>query len=294
MIGRGSIEDAKAMQASFTRAKGSKPRPGNATRERITRAGHPPVPRPLTTWSSPGNAPVYNRSQNAPTPPMPAAPVSSGANTLRPVASSTLYANAYPDTNGYQQVKPRDPPAPSNAQSSGCRDVATVKPVERILPPQSVAAPQNRAMNQGQGNSSTQMHVSPPDSAASVQRPHGPQSFNQPLQGYLGQAVSNPTNGNGATTAPSSANYSHQPGLFDDDVSMADSDAPSGYKSLGSKGLEASRWYNDGADNEGHAFISEEPSGPPPERRTSRIPTGPMVINGLVKGYGLGDSRWAP
>lgn len=299
------------MAASFTRAKGSKSRSGNATGGMNTGSGgrRSANTRASPSWATPSNAPVYQ------------AP--STRSTFRPVASPTLYANAYPNTSGQQPARPQVPPvasqpfyangysnttshqpatlqdplAPSNVQTSASRGLPSARPAEQTLPHQRVAAPQNPGLYQS--DTSTQRHVAGSASIAPALKPHEMRSFNQPLQGYLGQVMSDPANGNangnGAQTMPSSANDSHQPHTVDDDVSMADSDSPNGYKNLGPKGLEASRWYN-AKENDRGRELSVEPARyrPPPERRPSRTPTGPIIINGLAKGHGLMDSRWAP
>ncbi|KAI1771402.1 hypothetical protein F4818DRAFT_213057 [Hypoxylon cercidicola] len=267
MFGKGSLEDAKAMAAEFTRAKHSKRRanPTAGSGTRIDR-GRPvnTQPRPENTWSRPERHVPRDTSMLTANP---------QGNTFRPVASQNLYSNGYSNSRGHPPAEPRGLPASSHTPylASASNPQSFVQP-ERIVPQQSVTTPQNPSSYQA--DTTTQRYIPSPVAATPVPKSQDAQRINQPVTGYTARAESRPAD--------------------DDDVTMTDADPAGGYKKFGTKGLEASRWNTNETMNETYeTFDRGSRFMPVPERRGSRPPTGHKTSSGMITGPGLADSRWA-
>ncbi|XXH05066.1 RNase P and RNase MRP subunit [Hypoxylon texense] len=281
MLQRGNMEDAKALAAEFSRAKAPKRR-GNQTGGE---SGRPAENRPRPNYGATPvsyNTPVYSGTANP------------RASTLRPAPSQVTYSNGYPNTGGRVSVEPRGPPSSSYARPPVRSGPTSFERTERTFPPQGVAAPQNPGLNQS--GPTTRRHVpspaaitpvpaaapmpstTPMPAAIPVPKPQDRLGFNQPLKGYTGPAESR---------------------LSDDeeDVAMTDADAPSGYKKLGKKGLEASMWnkteaYDGGAEASYRAVPRPVPARRP-SNTTMSVSTS-TTIPSTPQGPGLAQSRWAP
>ncbi|KAI4860785.1 hypothetical protein F4820DRAFT_452591 [Hypoxylon rubiginosum] len=283
MLQRGSLEDAKALAAEFSRARPPNRRGNQASgrgdgsgRERLAENRYRPNQgNPHASY----NPPVLSGTMNP------------RGNTARLIPSQNLYSNVFPNTGSRRPAEPRGLPASYNAQLPARSGLTSFERTERILPPQGIAAPQNLGFYQG--GSTMQRPVPNPAAVAPAPKPQGYLGINQPFQGYTGTTGPRP-----AESRPAERHRPAKPRPVDDeDVSMTDADAPSGYRRLGAKGLDASMWNTNGGDDGGAEDTHMAPPRPAFDRRPSNTrtntSTSTIVSSGLVQGPGLANSRWA-
>ncbi|KAI0179990.1 hypothetical protein GGR52DRAFT_587517 [Hypoxylon sp. FL1284] len=296
MQGRGSLEDAKALAAEFTRAKTPRtkgrrltPSPSrNEVRGRNTGSyrGRPVDTRPSRVYPPYDANTAFASSRLAP-PPL--GTTTHQQNSLRPVRPQQ------PDSNPF--LATRDP-RPPNLPSAPAPPMVQPSPVPVVKPsPVPIAQPspvRGDLMSFNGPTSSSQAAVrlqtlgSLQRGDVNIPRPVSSTSNSSLLETQDGQGIDQPVM---AYTARSES----RPTADDGDVVMADSDASSGYRRFGARGLQGSRWNMQQA-NDGNVTLRPNPvsvPAPAPERRAARPPTGLTVYSGMLKGPGLKDSRWA-